>query len=394
MRKVFAGLATLLMVASASARADDWDEVIVRARGQSVYWHAWAGDPNVNAFIAWTAGEVKKRFGIELHHVKLANTADAVSLLVAEKAAGRTKDGRVDLIWLNGENFAALKQQGLLYGPFVPRLPNFAFVDTLNKPTTVSDFTVPTEGFESPWGMAQIVFFAAAKIEPPRSMAALKSWAAAHPGRFTYPAPPDFTGTTFLKQALLELTPDRAAVYAPVTDEAFARVTAPLWAFTDALHPTLWRKGTVFPANYPALRQLMNDGEIDIGFSFNPADASSGVAQKLLPPGVRPFVFEGGTIGNTHFVAIPATAAAKEGAMVVANFLLSPEAQARKADPKLWGDPTVLDVAKLDATDRQRFAALSAANMLTPEELRRVLPEPHPSWVKRIEQEWQRRYSR
>jgi ABC-type uncharacterized transport system YnjBCD substrate-binding protein len=32
---------------------------------------------------------------------------------------------------------------------------------------------------------------------------------------------------------------------------------------------------------------------------------------------------------------------------VTANFLLSPEAQARKQDPKVWGDPTVLAMERL-----------------------------------------------
>ena len=39
--------------------------------------------------------------------------------------------------------------------------------------------------------------------------------------------------------------------------------------------------------------------------------------------------------------------------MVVANFLLSPEAQLRKQDPAVWGDPTVLAMDKLDPADRQ-----------------------------------------
>ena len=89
--------------------------------------------------------------------------------MVAEKAAGRTEGGSVDLIWLNGENFAAMKSQNLLYGPFVDRLPNFRYVDTVGKPTTLVDFTIPTEGLEAPWGMAQFVFFYDTKAvaEPP-----------------------------------------------------------------------------------------------------------------------------------------------------------------------------------------------------------------------------------
>jgi putative thiamine transport system substrate-binding protein len=51
----------------------------------------------------------------------LTDTAEAVARVVAEKAAGRTEGGSVDLIWINGENFAAMKEQDLLFGP-LPRI--------------------------------------------------------------------------------------------------------------------------------------------------------------------------------------------------------------------------------------------------------------------------------
>ena len=65
--------------------------------------------------------------------------------------------------------------------------------------------------------------------------------------------------------------------------------------------------------------------------AFNPAEASAAIEAGRLPETVRTFILEDGTIGNTHFVAIPFNAAHKEGAMVVADFLLSPEAQAQEA---------------------------------------------------------------
>src|SRR5690349_13833441 len=83
----------------------------------------------------------------------------AADYAAAEKAAGRDSGGSVDLVWINGENFRAMRQQGLLYGPFAADLPNFRYVDTEGKPTTLVDFTIPTEGYESPWGMAQFVLF-------------------------------------------------------------------------------------------------------------------------------------------------------------------------------------------------------------------------------------------
>ncbi|HEY7687623.1 MAG TPA: ABC transporter substrate-binding protein, partial [Dongiaceae bacterium] len=377
--------------------AADWSDILAKARGQTVYFNAWGGGEQINAYIAWAAAELDSRYGVTLAHVKLADTADAVARVLAEKTAGRNEGGSVDLIWINGENFAAMKNAGLLYGPFAESLPNYRFVDVEGKPTVRSDFTVPVDGMESPWGMAQIVFIhdTARVKDPPRSMKALLAWAESNPGRFTYPAPPDFIGSTFLKQALYELTPDAALLQQPATDSNFGAATAALWAWLDKLHPFLWRGGESFPQNSQMQRQLLDDGEIDITLTFNPGEASSAIVQGLLPDTVRSYVLEGGTIGNTHFLAIPFNANAKDGAMVAADFLLSPEAQLRKQDPAVWGDPTVLAMDKLDAADREKFAALPlGVATLPPAELGPALLEPHPSWMTRLEQAWRERYAR
>ena len=173
----------------------------------------------------------------------------------------------------------------------------------------------------------------------------------------------------------------------------FERVTAPLWGYLDELHPVLWRSGKVFPSSGPEQRQLLDAGELDIAVSFNVLEASSSIAAGLLPETARVYVLEGGTIGNTNFVAIPFNARAKEGAMVIADFLLSPEAQARKQDPRYWGSFTVLDLDALTPEQRALFEAIPE-DPATPslEALGVPLAEPHPSWMERIEAEWQRRY--
>jgi putative thiamine transport system substrate-binding protein len=396
-RNIFAAALAVSIAGPPAAHAEDWSAIVAKAHGQEVYFNAWGGSERINDYIGWVGQRVAAEYGITLHHVKLADTADAVARVLAEKTAGKTSGGSVDLIWINGENFAAMKQQGLLFGPFADALPNQRLVDTEHKPTTRVDFTIPVEGMESPWGMAQIVFlYDTARVkEPPRNMTAFLAWAKTHPGRFTYPAPPDFTGSTFLKQALYGLIADSSVLQQPATDANFAAVTAPLWDWLDRLHPNLWRSGKTFPQNDQAQRQLLDDGEIDMSLSFNPGEASSAIAQGLLPSTVRTYVLDGGTIGNTHFVAIPFNATAKEAAMVVANFLLSPEAQLRKQDPAIWGDPTVLAMDKLDPGDRQKFDALPLGiATLSPPALGRTLLEPHPSWMTRIEAAWRERYAR
>jgi len=385
------GIATLLALTFAAEANDpvppDWAKVLGEAKGQTVYFNAWGGDQAVNAYLEWVAGETKRRFGVDVVQVKLDDTATAVAKVVAEKAAGKSQGGSVDLVWINGENFAAMKRQGLLLtSPWADQLPNSRFVDSEDKPTVRSDFTVPVDGLESPWGMAKLVFFYDSKRTAaeslPKSAKELLAWARKNPGRFAYPQPPDFTGSSFLKQVLSELVGDPSVLQKPVDEATFQREAAPLFDYLDELNPLLWHSGKVFPQNYPAMKQLLADGEVDIIFAFNPAEASSAIAQGTLPDSVRSFVFTGGTLANTHFVAIPFNAGAKAGAMVVADFLLSPEAQARKQDPKVWGDPTVLALAKLTPEDRARFEALSlGVATLPPDKLGLALAEPDPSWT-------------
>lgn len=402
MKKTWLAVAALAALTAAAKAGNpdpaDWEGVLKQARGETVYWNAWGGSDNINAYIEWAGDQIEARYGVRLVHVKLEDTATAVAKVVAEKAAGKDEGGTVDLVWINGENFASMKQKGLLFAPgWAASLPNWTYVDTGNKPTVTVDFTVPTDGLESPWGMAKLVFFHDTARTPadtlPGSARELLEWARSHPGKFSYPQPPDFTGSSFLKQVLSEIVADPAVLQKPVEEASFETVTAPLFDYLDALHPVMWRSARAFPKNYPAMKQLLADGEVEIIFAFNPAEASAAIAAGELPDTVRSFVFAGGTLSNTHFVAIPYNAAAKAGALVLADFLLSPEAQARKQDPKVWGDPTVLAMDKLDADDRARFDALDLGiATLSPAELGPALPEPHASWMTRLEEEWVRRY--
>lgn len=86
-------------------------------------------------------------------------------------------------MWVNGENFRTLKEAGLLQTQWAQTLPNWRYVDT-QKPVT-EDFSVPTEGAESPWGGAQLTFIARRDLtaQPPQSPQALLEFAQAHPAR-------------------------------------------------------------------------------------------------------------------------------------------------------------------------------------------------------------------
>ena len=386
----------LISLYSFSAFGNSWEEITNKAKGQTVYWNAWGGSKEINDFISWIGNRVKKKFEVNLKHVKLASTANAVARVLAEKTAGRTTNGSVDLIWINGENFAKMKEKGLLFGPFTEIMPNFKLIDFIGKPTTLIDFHVPVEGYESPWGMAKFnfVYNSSRVSETPKSIPDLLHWAEKYPGRFTYPHVSDFLGSTFLMQALIELTENPEVLNSSVKSKGeFSKVTAPLWSYLNQLHPLLWRSGKNFPSSSSAQRQMLNDSELDIALSFNPSDTSAAITNGSLPESTRTFVLKKGTIGNTHFVAIPFNSSSTEGAMVVANFLISPKAQLQKQNPDIWGDSTVLSIAKLSKQDQKKFKALPlGVATLPPERLGITQPNPHSDWKNKIDLEWQKRY--
>jgi putative thiamine transport system substrate-binding protein len=374
----------------------DWSALQRQARGETVYFNAWGGEPRINSYLSWAADQLLQRYDIKLQHVKVADTAEAVSKVIAERQAGNDSNGSIDLLWINGENFAALKQNNLLFGPWAEAQPNFKLVNADRFPEMREDFTVATEGLESPWTRSQLVFYYDTRWlkEPPQSIEEILHWSTNNPGEFTYPRPPAFLGSTFLKQAILELSNNDPALYELVSDAQFERVSKRLWEYLDALHPTLLRSGRYFPNSAADLRQLMNDSEISLALTFNPNEALLSMRIKELPDTVRTYVLNGGTLGNVSFLAIPYNAEHKAAAMITSNFLLSVEAQARASDLDHMGSTTVISVEDLGANARLEFDStgddLAAASQ---EELSRKLQEPHPSWIPALERAWIQRYS-
>jgi putative spermidine/putrescine transport system substrate-binding protein len=395
-RMLFAATVFLLVAAVFAAApagaADGWDDIVTRSRGQTVDWFMWGGFPATNAYVnGYVAPRVKELYGITLRQVPVKDIADVVGKLLVEKQAGRAAGGDVDLMWINGENFRTCKRFGLLYGPFADRLPHQRLVDW-SKPSVRNDFGEPVEGLESPWGSAQVVMIYDSKRipDPPRSMAALLDWARSHPGRFAYPAPPDFTGSVFVRHVFYHAAGDVAAWQGPLDERRFEAAAAATYRTLKELAPFLWREGKTYPETPIRLAQLLADGEVDFALSYHPAEASKMILDGLYPPTVRTFVFDEGTIANTHFVAVPFNAADKEGAMVVADFLLSPEAQLKKADPAVWGDFPAIDLARLDPSWQAKFAALPRGAATLPNDVlqRHQLPEPPSEILIRLEKGW------
>ncbi|MGY8856271.1 MAG: ABC transporter substrate-binding protein [Pseudomonadales bacterium] len=381
-----------------------WQQIEAQGSNQDVYFYAWGGDPQINAYLQWVSDQVDDKYNINLVHVKLSDTSEAVSRVLAEKSAHNDDQGSVDLIWINGANFATMSENSLLLKQWANKLPNFALTDPDNNPTVNFDFGVPTNGMEAPWGQASLTFYydSLSTSKPPTTLTELATWTAQNPGRFSYPKPPDFLGMSFLKYVLVMLHEQQdaqtgenisAQLNLPATKENTALVLDPLWAFLDSFHPTLWRNGEQFVQTGAQMRRLVDDTELSLAFTFSAPEVPAAVQRYDLPQSIRSYAMSDGSLSNTHFVAIPYNASHPQAAQLVANFLMSPEAQAKKQTPSVWGDKSVLVQSTLSPAQQALFKTKQPHPSALPfDSVKRTVSEPHPSWVEAIQQGWQAHY--
>ena len=379
--------------AEPSAADRPFGELEKEARGTEVNLAMYGGDEAINAYVDdYVIPELKKEHGIELKRTPLTDTADAVNKLLNEKQAGKD-EGTIDLVWINGENFATGADAGLWYGPWAEDLPNARYIDWESESIS-RDFGYPVEGREAPWGKAQFVMIHdSAKVDdPPKTMEELRRWTEENPGRFTYPAPPDFTANAFVEQAFYGVTGEVDAYQKPFDQGVFDRESPDLYEFLNEIEPNLWREGETYPQSSTQLDELYGNGEVWITMSYNPQLAQRQIDDGLFPKSTRTYLLKGGTLNNTHYLAIPFNGPNKAGAQVVANFLESPEAQIEKQDPDGWGDLTTLDLDRLPKDVRGRFAEPEGEATLPTEVLQKNrVPEARSEWLLALEEGWQER---
>lgn len=370
--------------------AAPWDSVVARARGTTVVWRMWRGDPSINAFVdGWVAPRLHDRYGVTLVAVE-GQGPEIVNTLVTEREAGAGR-GTASLLWINGETFGQLRRERLLAGPWAGRVPSASCVDSAS-PVIAKDFEQDPAGFESPWGTVQfaLIFDTLRTPHPPRSVAELAAWIHGHPGRFTYDQ--GFTGTTFLKTVMYALSGGVQTFQGGFDEARYAAGRDALFAWLRGLRRDMWRGGVTYPPDVAAMHRLFANGEIDFTMSDNHNEVVTKVAQGVLPPTSRALLLRDGTIANSHYVGIPFNAPNPAGAMVVANFLLSPEAQFEKQRPAVWGDGTVCARARLTKEWAERFAGVDRGPLaLSPDSLRKYArPEVAAEYHARLVADWQR----
>ncbi|NJN64637.1 MAG: ABC transporter substrate-binding protein, partial [Acidobacteria bacterium] len=259
----------------------EWSAIVEAARGQTVTWGMWTGDPYINRYVEeFVKPRMRERYGVEVDVVSAVG-GDIVQMLMTEREAG-ARESAIDVMWINGENFHQLRQIDALLGPFVDVLPNARWIDSEN-PFIRDDFQQPTLGYECPWGNVQqtLIYDSARVPDPPRTLDALASWIQEHPGRFTIEN--GFTGMTLLKAMLTHFAGGPGALDGPFDEARYQRASAALWDYLRPLRPFFWQEGRTYPEQLSQLHQLFAAGEVFFTMSNNDAEVDN-----KIRPGAHP----------------------------------------------------------------------------------------------------------
>ncbi|MDB2606410.1 ABC transporter substrate-binding protein [Zobellia sp.] len=368
-----------------------WKEIETAAQGTVVNFMMWQGSTTINDYINnYVVPTVKEKYNIDLQ-ISGGQGPEIVQLVMGEKQAD-IEQGQVDMVWINGETFFQLRKVNGLWGPFVNQLPNASLVN-FEDPFISTDFQQPVDGMEAPWSINQFaIVYDYGKIpNPPANIPELEKFFNEYPGAFTISN--DFTGMTFLKSLLAELGGGPDVLNGSFDKKKYHELSEKLWKFINDNKRYFWKNGSTFPKEQSKMNQLYANGELLITYGFSEGGIEDKVRTGLYPKSTKGYAWENGTIRNSNYLGILYNAPQKAAAMQVINFLLSPEAQFKKADADGMDSNTVLSMDKLSHEWRDRFLeARKRQYGPTLKELEaNAIAEPAPEYMIRLYEDFRKR---
>lgn len=368
-----------------------WEQIEQKAKGTIVVWMKWTGDKKANQYIdEIVIPKVKKKFNITLKIIP-GQGSQIVSSVMSEKEAGLEK-GQTDMVWINGETFFQLQQIKGLFGPFTDKLPNSKYIN-YNDPIIRYDFQKDIDGFEAPWSKASFIAITdSSRVKKtPISIQDFETYWKANPGKFTIPL--DFTGYTLLKTWLIELAGGIDHLNGDFDQKKYDKYSGELWNFINKNKKYFWKQGETFPESAVTVSQMFGTGELDFTFSFGLTAVDKGVKEGLFPKTTKSFVLKPGSIHNSSYLGIPYDSPNKEGALVVINYLISPEAQIEKSDLNNSGGTPVFDVDLLPKDLKDQYEAMPKATygMSEQEILKKAIKEPHSLYMIKLAEDFRKK---
>lgn len=372
-----------------TTEAATFDELVEEAKGTTVTFYGWGGDDLLNAWLDdYFAPRMKEKYDITMERVPM-NIEDVLSQLQGEITAGK-KDGDIDMIWINGENFRTCKENNMLYGPFAESLPNYqTYVDGEDE-ENLADFCYPIEGYEAPYGKAQLVMIADTAVTPdlPASADEFMEFCKANKGKVTYPALPDFTGSAFVRNIIYDICGYEQFMDMEADKETVKEAIEPALEYLRELNPYLWNEGKTFPADSTTVSNMFSDGELVMDISYGAYSTATNIENGTYAETAQAFQFDKGTIGNTNYIAIVANSANPAGAQVAINEMLDPEVQANR-----FAEIRTVPVVEYDTLDDAQKEAFDSVDIgkgviAQDELLSKRLPEMPSELVPIIEEIW------
>lgn len=400
MKKFISIIMTTIMMLSmvACGKSDDtaknidnmkWEEVLEEAKGSTVTFYGWGGDETLNAWLDDTfAPKMKEKYDITMERVPM-DIDQVLSQLSGEIQAGE-EDGSIDMIWINGENFKSAKENNMLYGPFLDKLPNAEKYLDLDADENKYDFGYATEGYEAPYGKAQLVFMHDSKVTSnvPTNTQELLEFAKTNKGKVTYPALPDFTGSAFVRNVIYDICGYEQFQNMKEDKETVKKAIQPAIDYLIELNQYLWNEGKTFPADSTQLDNMFKDNEVVMNMTYTAYAVARGIENGSYTNTTQTFLFDKGTIGNTNYMAIAKNSGNKAGAMVAINEMISAEIQASRLE-NLKTIP-VVDNNKLSDEEKAEFDKVDIGQGTIPQDelLSKRLPEMPAGLVPIIEEIW------
>lgn len=395
---LFTGCQQSEIIENPSITSREWNLLEESANGTNVTLYYYESDENLERWLTRSVVPgVLAQNGITLDVVRKPKLEIVEKL--RDQKLNEISTGSMDLIYITDDSFKDLKMEGLLYGPFIEKLPNYYANINPEDYEFSYEQGMPSEGFYMPVGREQLMFIYDEDmiLDPPATMDVFVETLRTAPGQFSFPLPPEKSGVLFMEtfiasyvsyEKLYAAEPSRAVVE-PMIEPAIVAL--------KKLKTKLWKEGAIFPEDEAHLDQLFYDGKVSFSLSTDINKASTYAKAEVYPYAARAFLMDDGTAGTNDGVVIAHTAPNKSGAMIVANYMLSAETQAYKYDPSKWGSIPVVDTSIMADEEAKKVKGVSIKrsdmkqDMLNnhrvppmPAELRKVVSE---IWIEALEYE-------
>jgi len=376
-----AGCQQAEIIDNPSITSKEWNLFLESAAGTNVTLYYTTSDENIET---WLTRSIVPGV-LTNHNINLELIRKPMSEVIEKLRSQKINEiptGSIDLIYIDDDSFKDMKTSELLYGPFLEKIPNYYANINPEDYEFIYEQGVKTDGHYVPVSRDQLMFIYDEDmiLEPPSTMDTFVETLRTAPGQFSFPLPPEKSGVLFMEtfiaayvdyEVLYETVPTRAAIE-PLIKPAMDALAK--------LKPKLWKEGAVFPSDEDQLDQLFYEGKVSFSLSTDTNKASRLAKAELYPYAARAFVFDDGTAGTNDGVVIAHSAPNKSGAMIVANYMISAEAQAYKYAPSKGGSVPVVDTSRMSAEEAKKIKGVTVKRSDMKQEMlnsHRIPPMPN-----------------